>query len=230
MVSAVFRLVPSPERSRLLAALRIDDDGSPTFEIGRPDTGATALLVDDAVHLPLLRSPTSARDLLPTIVLSTSSLGSWHCIGRSTDEAPLDAWDALHREACRAAVEVEPLPHLPLEALVRLHGWLLAVARTPGAAGPVLALHDGTTTEPCVTLPPRAALVPPVPAVLVERDGRLWRHAFADVARLGTLRDDGFLELATDVRDRLGPGAPIAGDVRVIAPVEIVDDESIAPP
>src|SRR5438045_2840121 len=61
-VSVVFTLVSrstAVSREDLLLALGLDDDGSPTWELGRPETGATALIVDDngrfRLHVPLLR-------------------------------------------------------------------------------------------------------------------------------------------------------------------------------
>ena len=89
---------PEPTRSSIADAFDMPDDVArpPTFELGRPASGATFLIrrmtdeepiahgdVDKQVQLtrwrieiPLLRSPTSARDLIPGIVHGARALGA----------------------------------------------------------------------------------------------------------------------------------------------------------
>ena len=233
MVAVFFlkaQLHPLRPRAAVLAALGLDDDGSATFELGRPATGATCLLVDNAgsftLHLPLLRTPTSARDLLPPAIAAAASLGArW--VGPGDDD-PLASWDAQHKVACAQAARDGPLPpHLPREALDRLHAWLLAVAATRDAAGPILVLHGDDTTRLAVGLPDGGvALLAPVGCVLahVGDETRVF-----PAARFGAASADGFIHVDVDALDRgeLHGGEPLGG-VRVATPVEIVDDESLA--
>ena len=199
-------------RKDVLGALGLDDDGSLTFEIGRPETGATCALVDEAgrllVHLPLLRAPWSARDLVPTLVDA----------GLQPDALAL--WDRAHGDACREsarayAAEGLPVPaHMARADLDRLHETLLALAARPEAAGPILALDrkDGSASRAFVVLR-GPAWVPPVDALLVH--DRIFAHHARD-----------FVEV--DPADlALEDGEPFA-DARVVTPVELLDAESLA--
>jgi hypothetical protein len=235
---AVFDLVPrssAVERNRLLLALGLLDDGSATAELGRPETGATALLVDDGsasrvrlrLHVPLLRSPTSALDLLPTAMAAAASLDAAWIHPARPDLDALAAWMDLHREACRAAHSAsvvggmtEVLPHLPRADLDALHGWLLAIARTDRALAPVVALvdDDGNAFPSLYLESPPAPGDLAAPLAFAIADGRVW-----PITDLGNTRADGFVEVE---RALASPGEPI-GQRRVVSAVEIVDDESL---
>ncbi len=230
-MSVVFSLFPrnsALRRERLLSSLGLDDDGSASQEIGRPETGATCLLVDDGgvfrLHLPLLRTPTAARDLLPTLVRAADDAGGvW--VGPIPGD-PIAVWDALHEQACRELDPAEIPPHLPRAALLDLHAWLLKIALTPGAAGPLLAIDPPTRVV--VGLPPAGpALLPPFDVLAnVDVAGAGETRVFP-VSRFGAPREDGFVAVEDAARVDLSGGEPL-GEVRIVTPVEIVDDESLA--
>lgn len=202
-------------RNAVLSALSLEDDGSRTFEIGRADTGATCLVVDDATdgwHLliPLVRSPTSARDLLPAIAAA---------IPTGLPDRPLSAtellalWDEKHREACRELIALceaqgsPPPPHLPREQLERLHGWLVARKGKPIVG---VDFQDGS------------------PVVLAVPDG----DELAGVEGFGVLRDvDGVTRLfgttTIDVEAHEGNEGRSIARARIVTPVEIVDSEAL---
>lgn len=226
-LSLVLTLFPSsPRRDAVLAALALEDDGAKTFEIGRPDTGATCVLVDDpeGFHLivPLIRSPTSARDLIPPVA-AVISLGL-------TAPLPVDEvialWDHRHADACRelmamcAAQGSPPPPYLPRSELDNLHGWLVALHGRDDVAGPILAV-DFQAGEPvtlAVALPP-AGTLPPVPGVFydVEGETRLF------VLEAGDPREAAQLRPLLRAREGLS-----LARARIVSPVEIVDTESLA--
>lgn len=244
-----------PPRAALLRALDLVDDGSWTFEIGRPETGATCALVEESeggqavwrVHLPLLRSPTSAHDLLPALVGALGSCGAWLAEvdevgavdegdGRSPPSADelIAAWQRAHDDACRelqrACLEqgLPPPPHLPRAELERLHGWLVAIAPLPDVARPILGLDpaDGRPTRLAVGLPDddRGLLrVPPVHAVLRNIAGETRVFPLTALPAPGP---DGFVHVDL-ARLTLDDGEPL-GRTRVVSPVEIVDEEALA--
>lgn len=196
-----------PRRDAILAALSLEDDGSRTFEIGRVDTGATCVLVDDAEEgwhllLPLLRAPSSARDLLPAVA-SAIPLGLADK-PLSIDEL-LALWDMHHREACRELIAMceaqgsPPPPHLPRAELDALHGWLVA-----RKGKPVLGI-DFQEGGPVVLAVPEGDELAAHVATLRDVDG---------VTRLFLPGDEEGLSLAR---------------ARIVTPVEIVDVESLTP-
>lgn len=242
-----------PPRAELLKALGLDDDGSFSFEIGRPETGATCVLVEEPeagqvvwrVHVPLVRSPTSAHDLLPPLVHALGTIGAWldQPRGRAQTQERrsaaelITAWTAAHEEACRelqrtcAEQGLPPPPHLPREELARLHGWLVAIAPRDDVAQPILGLDpaDGRPTRLAVGLPDQdrgVVRVPPVHAVLKNVDGETRVFPMSALPAPGP---DGFIVVdlaALRLELRLDDGQPL-GPTRVVSPVEIVDDESL---
>lgn len=211
-MSLVLTLHPplDPKRARrdaVLAALSLEDDGSRTFEIGRAATGATCVLVDDGPEgwhllIPLMRSPTSAHDLLPPIAASIA-------VGlpdRALNAEELVAlWQNKHVEACRelmALCEAQgspPPPHLPRAQLDRLHGWLVARAGQPIVG---VDFQEGG------------------PVILAVPDG----DALAGTEGFGVLRDvDGVTQLF------LPEGGSVdLARARIVTPVEIVDTEALS--
>lgn len=251
-MSLVLRVIvpPATARRALLEAVGLEDDGGAAFELGRPETGATCLLLNDPddpriweVHLPLMRSPTSAADLLPALAAGLAGVGGGLAIEgeRILDRGELlEVWGAAHVDACRALARIcveqgaPPPPHLPREALERLHGWLVAVAPLGDVAQPILGLDpgDGSRARLAVGLPdgPGVIRLPPVDDVLVNID---------DVTRVvpreafGPPRDDGFVVVDLDGlgepdRKLFASHPPLAA--RVISCVEIVDEESLTEP
>jgi hypothetical protein len=260
-VLGVFGEADAPQRQGLLRALDVEDDGSLTFEIGRAETGATCALVHEGgadagevgswtVHLPLVRSPTSAHDILPPLVEALRSIGAGldvigeingvtprarSSVRRSADEL-IAAWTHAHVEACQqlarvcAAQDLPPPPHLPGEELARLHAWLVAIAALPDVAKPILGLDpaDGRPALLAVGLPDEGAgrlRVPPVHVVL-KNLGRVTR--MFPTSALGAPDADGFFAVDLETLALEG-GEPITG-LRVVSPVEIVDDEALGAP
>jgi hypothetical protein len=195
-------------RNAILSALALDDDGGRTFEIGRADTGATCVLVDDGgdgwhLLIPLMRSPTSARDLLPPIAAAIA-------LGLPDRPLPVDElialWDDQHRAACRdlmAMCEAQgspPPPHIPREQLERLHGWLVARRGTPILG---VDFQDGG------------------PVLLAVPDG----DPLAGTPGFSVLRDvDGVTRLFVPEE----PEPRGLERARIVTPVEIVDSEALA--
>ena len=225
-LTVVFTLFPSsPRRDAVLAALALDDDGAKTFEIGRPATGATCVLIDDTngwqLLVPLLRTPTSAQDLIPAVaVLVPLGLTSPLPIAEL-----IAVWEARHRAACQERMATcaslgAPPPHLPRAELLNLHGWLLALSGRDDVAGPILAVdfQNGDPVTLAVVLP-AAGSIPPVPAVLSIHDG----EARLFVLQPGDPRDAALLRAHLQERE----GLPL-GRARIVTPVEIVDSESLA--
>lgn len=228
-LSLVLTLYPSPpRRDAVLAALALEDDGAKTFEIGRPATGATCVLVDEPTGfqliVPLIRTPTSAQDLIPPIA-AVIPLG---LEGPLPLDEVISLWEARHRDACRelmamcAAQGSPPPPYLPRAELEHLHGWLLALHGRDDVAGPILAVdfQAGDPVTLAVALPPTGTL-PPVPAVFHDVDGetRLFVLEESDPRDAAALRS----LLAAADRDSLS-----LARARIVSPVEIVDTESLA--
>jgi hypothetical protein len=228
--------------------------GSAIWEIGRIETGATCAIVDENgqffVHVPLMRSPTLARDLLPTVHHNARKAGA--AIVVPDDNTPLSVddllalWDREHHKAVHQLVQLcaaqglPPPPHLPRADLDALHGWLLASYGTAGVPHPILAL-DPANGEPAIVVVrlPRPEEItrvklPGVHAVLADLENArdIEEPAVFPVTALGgVVGEGGFLEVDTQAaRDRLRDveGIPLAR-YRVITPVEIVDDESFSP-
>ncbi len=228
-MSLVLTLHPPPgtesaRRNAVLSALSLEDDGGRTFEIGRAETGATCLLVDDGAdgwHLliPLMRSPTSANDLLPPIAAAIA-------VGLPDRPLPTDElvalWQGKHVEACRELMALcqaqgsPPPPHLPRAQLERLHGWLVA-----RAGKPILGVDFQQGGPVILAVPDSDALAGTAGfAVLRDVDGatRLFLHAGDDDDD-----DDNDDNDNDDARE----GRSLAR-ARIVTPVEIVDTESLA--
>lgn len=218
----LFPPIPAPStavsarRDAILRAFDLVDDGSTTFEIGRPATGATCVLVSadgaagrDGFHLviPLMRTPTSARDLIPACAAAVPMAP---LDGGDRGDAPwrdselVALWDERHAAACRelmAMCEAQgspPPPHLPLRHLEQLHALLLA---RNGKAILGVDFQDGGAVTLAVPAGDDAPLHV-VPGRVVEVDGvavlRVAGHEDRSLAR-----------------------------ARLVTPVEIVDVESL---
>jgi len=225
-------------RARVLSALSVDDDGSFVFEMGRPETGATCVLVDEgselAVIVPLVRSPSSAVDLLPSLAASLAAIGGGlsgpgdHRVLTSDELVAL--WTQAHNAACREITEASrvgdapPPPNLPRARLDELHRFLLVLGEKREAAQPILGLVERGSgiTRLAVGLPQRSGtiLAPPVDVFLWTVDDETWvLPAQGEVTAEGLLRVD---------LDAIDPkGFPPLADTRIVSPVEIIDTEAL---
>jgi hypothetical protein len=243
-------------RADIVAAFDLADDdgaGPAVFEIGRPATGATCVLLEEPgvplpwrLALPLVRAPWAAGDLLPGAHAAAVNLGAaWRLVddqGRLTDHllSSLDdlrrAHDLLRRRACAEALRqagADPAalpPHAPAADLAAVHGWLVAAhdraARDRQIAPLIVAATDPAAADP------RAATF----ATLVDAPDRR-------VAPVPAIFFDGWLlplgERPADADGFVRVDAEFFATARAVgrpasalvlcSAVEVVDDETLWP-